>query len=438
MIVSGFDYHRGGEEAWTRLAFGLAAHLHQERFGTRSAAATVWRILNGGLPGGERERGSGGSVGGSKSAFNRFDPITGDYDASVLPSPFAQRQPSAGALGGELNASRRTYICADREKSFCRCVGIVHFGKRFVEPGMRKSGTAILTLSTMQIFPTVSKESLGEVLGCNEFAFGVDPLPQTPKQCICEIRSAKMRNTTGTGTGTGEASEPEQGPPVWWEIQPPTPQSMSPPPPPPLPVSPPSPPSPPPPLPTPIDAYASLLSRANVKAGIHAEVLRSLSAVDGVGNMILAHEWLQSVRYQGRVLTLCTSELSGDGSKQLWARIASHLQFGHGELDPAIFSRRAREHASNKIQRSLARHHSIHSMQTHTRNATAKGMLLTLAREALHTWGGAHFRATEASWPCPRKPTDPEPLSELVPPPPPPPPTSRAMSSSSSHRPRSP
>ena len=80
MIVSGFDYHRGGEEAWTRLAFGLAAHLHQERFGTRSAAATVWRILNGGLPGGERERGSGGSVGGSKSAFNRFDPITGDYD----------------------------------------------------------------------------------------------------------------------------------------------------------------------------------------------------------------------------------------------------------------------------------------------------------------------------------------------------------------------
>ena len=121
-------------------------------------------------------------------------------------------------------------------------------------------------------------------------------------------------------------------------------------------------------------------------------------------------------------LTLCTSDLSGAGSRQLWDRIASHLQLGSAvqaavphDVPAEVLSRRTSPRTSQRIQQSLRSHQSIHAKQTHTSNATAKGELLGYARAALRQWGGGLYRTAEAAWPCPRKPTDPPPLSELVP-----------------------
>ena len=163
MIVSGYDYHRGGAEGWTRLGFGLAVHLHQERFGTRSAAATVWRIL-----GRSKLNASGLGASTNGHATRALELIIADSsDPDELPLPF-EAADATSRDASRRNASRITYICAFHERLFCRCVGTLHLGRRYLETGRRRSGTQITTLAVMQGFPTASKESWGEVLGCNE------------------------------------------------------------------------------------------------------------------------------------------------------------------------------------------------------------------------------------------------------------------------------
>ena len=67
---------------------------------------------------------------------------------------------------------------------------------------------------------------------------------------------------------------------------------------------------------------------------------------------------------------------------------------------------------ANRVQKHLQQHAKIHARETHTKDSSSKARLLTYAREALGVWGGALYRAAEASWPCPRAHDDPLPVTD--------------------------
>jgi len=98
------------------------------------------------------------------------------------PSPTSSptdQPPSPSILTPRFVARRRPYVCA-KESEFCRCDGIVYFGRRFVrgKPGRGRQA------SFRQLMTSGFVRHNGSV-ECSREQIGTDPMPGFRKQCYC-------------------------------------------------------------------------------------------------------------------------------------------------------------------------------------------------------------------------------------------------------------